>query len=266
MGDKNKKIPTHLKYRLYEESVQAYESDIDFINQEFKRFRKRKPLSLKEDFGGTAILSCGWVQQSDKHSAKSIDLDSEPISYGENTHLKKLNTAERTRIEYIKGDVLHKQKGEFDVSVAFNFSYFIFKTKKELLKYFKIARSSLNKDGIFFVDIFGGADACQKFEEETDFGDHRYFWDCDNFDPITNEVLYYIHFEVNGRLYRKVFTYDWRMWTPAEVKEVMEEAGFKKVYIYWEGLTEDGEGDGNFVTTTSEEQCDSWICYIAGLV
>ena len=268
MGKNKKKIPIDLKYKLYEESVQAFEGDIDFINKEFKRFRKRKPLSLYEDFGGTGILSCEWVKQSDKHTACAIDLDPEPIKHGRDNHYAILKAAQQSRMVYLQENVLNKRAGKCDVNVAFNFSYFIFKTREDLLKYFKRVKNSLNDEGVFFVDIFGGSDARKELMEETEYDEHSYYWDCDSYNPITGEVLYYIHFKThkNDKMYRKVFTYDWRMWTPVEIKEIMYEVGFKDVLTYWEGEDEDGDGDGEFTITSDVQQCDSWVSYIAGLV
>lgn len=130
------KLTTEMKYKLYESSVQNHLADIDFINDEFKRIKKRKPLSLREDFGGTAALACDWVKQSKAHRSWAIDLDKEPQEYGKKTHYKKLSDDEQKRIQYVKGNVLSPQKEKTDVVVAFNFSYFIFKKRKELLEYF----------------------------------------------------------------------------------------------------------------------------------
>ena len=56
------------------------------------------------------------------------------------------------------------------------------------------------------------------------------------------------------------------MWTPMEIVELMEEAGFSRVLTWWEGDGKDGEGDGVFSISSREEQCDSWISYVGGLV
>ena len=55
------------------------------------------------------------------------------------------------------------------------------------------------------------------------------------------------------------------MWTPIEVKEIMEDAGFSKVYTYWEGEDEEDDGgDGNFFVSDNEENCESWVTYLVG--
>ncbi|MBT3583713.1 MAG: class I SAM-dependent methyltransferase, partial [Halobacteriovoraceae bacterium] len=227
----------------------------------------RKPLTLREDFGGTAALACDWVKQSPEHSACSVDLDPEPISYGKENHYSRLTKTEKERMEYIEGNVLSDYEMKSDIIVGFNFSYFIFKKRQQLLEYFKKVREGISDDGLFFVDIFGGEECMSPLEEETEHDGHDYFWDLDKFNAVTNEVLYYIHFRKHDDKikYERVFTYDWRMWTIPEVREIMEEAGFSKTVVFWEGDDDDGEGDGNFYQTKLEENCESWVSYIVGL-
>tara|TARA_R110002072_G_scaffold1989_2_gene16345 strand:- start:65555 stop:66361 length:807 start_codon:yes stop_codon:yes gene_type:complete len=260
-------IPVDLKYELYEGSVQCHESDIEFINEQFKKFRGREAKVLREDFGGTGALACDWTKQGSDFQAYAVDLDVEPISYGQKTHYQTLNDEEKERMKYIEGNVLDNFSFKADVLVAFNFSYFIFKKRQLLKDYFQKAYEGLKDDGVFMVDIFGGTECFQECVEETEHDDHSYYWDCDNYNPLTNEVLYYIHFKTHKdkKKYNKVFTYDWRHWSVREITELMEEVGFSKVVTYWEGEDEDGDGDGNFFESTVEENCESWVIYIAGL-
>ncbi|WP_127715010.1 class I SAM-dependent methyltransferase [Halobacteriovorax sp. HLS] len=259
------KLSLENKYKLYEASVQNHECDIDFINKEYRRIFGKLPMSLREDFGGTAAMACDWVKQSDNHIAWGVDLDSEPISYGIDNHYSKLNDAQKERMKYIEGNVLDNRDFKSDIVVAFNFSYFIFKERKTLLEYFKKVREGLNDEGAFFVDLFGGTDACQELVEESDHDSHTYFWDCESFNPITSEVLYYIHFEQDGHKYERVFTYDWRMWGLKELQDIMIDAGFSKVVTYWEGEDGDGGGDGNFYPSDKEENCESWVTYLCAI-
>lgn len=258
-------LPMHEKHKLYELSVQCHETDIDFIADEFKKFRGRVPFSLREDFGGTAAMACDWVKQSKEHKAWGIDFDQEPITYGKEVHYAKLNDDEKKRMTYIEGNVLDDYAFKSDVVVAFNFSYFIFKKRKQLLNYFKKVRDGLDDDGAFFIDLFGGTECRQELIEETEHDDHSYFWDCDSYNPMTGEVLYYIHFEKNGVKYEKAFTYDWRHWGLAELRDILEDAGFSKVITYWEGDDDDGSGDGHFHESEKEENCESWVTYMCAL-
>lgn len=259
-------LPIDLKYKLYEASVQNHMADIEFIEDEYKRLRKKSAKTLREDFGGTGAMACDWVKRDKNREAWAVDLDPEPINYGMDNHYTRLTKEETKRMKYVQGNVLDKYDFATDIVVAFNFSYFIFKKRADLLKYFKRVRKSLNKDGVFFVDIFGGTECFQEIEEETEFDNHSYFWDCEEYNPLNNETLYYIHFKTDGKKYEKVFVYDWRHWTVREIVELMEEAGFSSVQTYWEGEDEDGDGDGEFYPSAKEDNCESWVTYIVGMV
>lgn len=253
------------KYELYESSVQCVESDVEFIRDEYKRHRKKDAVTLREDFGGTAMLACEWAKMgTDKH-AYAVDLDPEPIQYGLKNHYSKLTEEQKSRVHYIEGNVLHDQDFKVDVTVAFNFSYFIFKKRNELVNYFTKVREGLNEDGVFIIDLFGGEDSYETQEEETEHDNYSYFWDCDKFNPITNECQYYIHFEVDGIKHEQVFSYDWRMWSLPELRDILADAGFSSTVAYWEGEDEDGDGDGNFYPSEEEDNCESWVTYIVAL-
>lgn len=264
---KASKIPVNLKYQLYESSVQCHESDIEFINKEYRKVYKKDPKILREDFGGTGAMACDWVKQSASHISYAVDLDPEPIKYGKENHYKNLNNDQKKQMNYIQGNVLDDFKFKADVIVAFNFSYFIFKKRAQLLAYFKLVRKGLGKDGAFFIDLFGGTEACQELIEETEHEDHTYFWDCDSYNAITNEVLYYIHFKTHGdgKKYEKVFTYDWRMWGLPELVDILNEAGFSQVITFWEGEDGEGGGDGEFYHEKKADNCESWVTYVCAL-
>ncbi len=262
-----KKISTKLKYELYEQAVQCHENDIEFMSKEFKRLRKRQALTLREDFGGTGAMACDWVKQGEAFKAWAIDLDTEPQTYGIENHFSRLTKVEKQRMEYIKGNVLDDYPFKADVIAAFNFSYFIFKKRSVLLQYFKKVREGLKEDGAFFIDLFGGTECAQELVEETEHDDFSYYWDCDSYNPITAEVQYFIHFKTlsDGVKYEKVFSYDWRMWGLAELRDLLEEAGFSKVLTYWEEDDNEGGGNGNFYSAETAENCESWVTYICAL-
>ena len=90
-----------------------------------------------------------------------------------------------------------------------------------------------------------------------------YFWDQENFAPISHNASFHIHFKRKGeRKRKKVFSYDWRLWTLPEIKDLLQEAGFRKTHVYWEGTNRNGEGDGKFVRTNKGEDCQAWVAYI----
>lgn len=250
------------KYALYRKSVQSPDTDVEFFVRVYKELRKKSPVALREDFCGTAALSCEWVKLNKKHKSFGVDLDPEPMEYGRYHYLNKLKENQKKRIQLIEGNVLTSELPKVDIAAALNFSYFIFKTRDQIKKYFSNVYKSLNNNGIFIADIFGGSQCYDSNEENTRHKDFTYYWDQTNFDPVSNEALFYIHFRVGRNKIEKVFTYDWRLWSIPEIREIMTEVGFKKTNVYWEGTTKKGEGDGVFTRTEQGEACLSWIAYI----
>jgi SAM-dependent methyltransferase len=260
---KTPKLSRDEKYRLYLASVQNPAADIKFITKEYKSLYGKTPLTLREDFCGTGMMACEWVEQSDNHKAFGIDLDMEPLAYGVVNHYDALDADEQDRMKYINGNVMSNYDFKTDVVVAFNFSYYLFKKRADLLKYFTQVRKHLKKDGAFFIDLFGGIEARQELEESVKHKDHTYYWDCSKYNPLTAECLYHIHFKTkDGVKHEKVFTYDWRMWDARELMDILEDAGFSKLHIYWEGVDKDGTGNGNFKKATKADNCESWVTYI----
>lgn len=266
MSRVHKKNPTRVfdKYELYSKSVQSTETDVIFLRKVYKELRKKEPKIMREDFCGTFALSCDWVKLNSRFQAYGVDLDPEPIAYGKNHYLPKLSSDQQRRLHLQEGNVLESGLPAADIAVAMNFSYFIFKQREVMKKYFANVYKSLKKDGIFILDCFGGSQCYDAIEESTKHKGFTYYWDQTGFDPVTNHALFHIHFKVNGqKKNERVFTYDWRMWSIPELRDILIEVGFKKTHIYWEGTTKSGEGDGNFTRTEKGESCLSWIAYIA---
>ncbi|MCB0392427.1 MAG: class I SAM-dependent methyltransferase [Bdellovibrionales bacterium] len=263
--DKSKDLQTFDKYHYYLRSVQSPAADVVFLRDTYKEIRKKPAKTLCEDFCGTFSISCEWTKLDKQHHAIGVDLDPEPLAYGKAHHLSQLNEEQTKRMKIIEGNVLDESLPKADIVSASNFSYYIFKQRQQLLDYFKNAKKRCKKDGLFIIDSFGGPDCMEAIEEETDYGDFKYFWDEDHFDPVTNYAQFYIHFKRKGEKKReKVFSYDWRMWSIPELRDLMLDAGFKNVHIYWEGEDENGEGNGEFKRVTEGEEVRAWVAYLVG--
>ena len=258
------------KYFYYSMSVQSPNEDMDFIDDAYRELHGAKavPKTVREDFCGTFANSCAWVRRGDDRIAHGVDLDPEPIAYGREHYMSQLTPAQQKRIQLHEADVLSPGLPHVDAICALNFSYFIFKERQVLKRYFANALATLNDGGILVLDCFGGT-ACQEAnEEETEFEAEQfsYFWDQMNFDPVNNYALFHIHFQRVGEEKRmEQFTYDWRMWSVPELRDLLTEVGFKEVRTYWEGTDEDGEGNGEFVRATKGEECESWVSYIVAV-
>lgn len=258
------KITLDQKYDWYERAVQTPEVEVEFMRKWFKKFHGRTPLTLREDFCGTGAISCNWVKRDAQARAFGIDLDPEPILMGKKLHWSKLSPKARSRMEYVQSNVLEEPTFKVDVVCAFNFSYFIFKTRPQLLSYFKQVRKGLGKQGMFFMDLFGGPDSQTEVEESRKVAkDLTYYWDCQSFNPISAECTFAIHFrDGKNKKHMNVFTYDWRLWTLPELREILIEAGFSKTVAFWEGDDDKGGGNGKYEPTEVIENCQAWVAYI----
>jgi|MDSW01.2.fsa_nt_gb SAM-dependent methyltransferase len=266
--NKNKKVPKIADgmdaLDLYEKSVQNPEADVEFLEETFKNVSGRAPMTLREDFCGTAAMCAAWVKGKPKRRALGVDLCEKTLAWGQERNIKPLGRA-ASRVKLLKENVLSEIEVKSDVVVAFNFSYCIFKRRQTLLEYFKKVRESLKDGGAFFLDCHGGTELGESMKERKEFDGFTYVWDQRPLCAITNQALRHIHFEFeDGSKLKKAFTYDWRMWSLPELQDLLMEAGFAKVEVYWEGATEDGEGDGDFVLADTAEEEQSWIAYVGG--
>lgn len=248
---------------LYERSVQAVDVEVEFIRDTFKALRGREPTSFREDFCGTASLSCEWVRGSALRHSIGVDNDAAVLDWGRRNRVAKLPEAARTRIKLLNDDVRTVVTEPVDIVGAFNFSYYYFKKRDEMRAYFAKVREALTPDGLFFLDAFGGPEASDLQKEKTKYDGFTYIWEQAEFEPVTSRILCHIHFKFpDGSKIKKAFTYDWRLWTLPELSEILTEAGFSKVRVYWEGDDGDGGGNGEFTEHATGVADLAWIAYI----
>jgi len=252
------------RHELYQEAVQCPEAEVAFIDRIYKKYFNRLPESLREDFCGTALLCCEWVKRRKTNRAVGVDLDPEVLQWGRDHNLANLKDHHRERLELVEENVLTARTEPVDVLVAFNFSYFLFMTRKELLDYFRAVKEHMKEESLFMLDCYGGYEAQDVVEEERPCDGFAYVWDQADFNPITHETTCHIHFEFPDKTsMKKAFSYTWRLWSLPEIRDILEEVGFGDIVIYWEGTDpETEEGDGNFKPTTKGEVCPGWVAYI----
>jgi SAM-dependent methyltransferase len=258
---------------LYQNAVQAPEADVEFFIDTYNKLRGKQALLMREDFCGTALLSVEWCKTDPARTAIGIDLDKPTLEWGQKHNIDAADGNMKERVTLIEANVLDSDAttAKADITCALNFSYNIFKTRDALREYFTAARKGLKEDGLFIIDMFGGTETMDELEEERDVDDEdfTYIWDQDKFNPITHEMLCYIHFNFpDGSKLKKAFTYDWRLWTMPEVIELLKEAGFSKVRVFWEEFVDSDddddemEGTGNYEEVTEPENQESWVNYI----
>jgi SAM-dependent methyltransferase len=256
------------RHALYEFSVQCAEGEVDFVDATFQRLRRRKAQVLREDFCGTANVCCEWVRRGKKRHAIGVDLDGEVLQWGRDHQLARLSSGERKRVTLLNENVLAVATEKPDIVSAMNFSYWLLQRRADLKKYFQSVRKSLKEDGVFFLDAYGGYDSHKEIIEERPIDDggagFTYIWEQAAFNPISHTMACRIHFAFpDGSRMDDAFSYEWRFWSLPEIRELLLEAGFQRVTVYWQGWDKDGEPDGDFKPAETADADAGWICYLS---
>jgi len=258
---------TAIPYRLYEQSVQCAEAEVDLVADRFERLRGRPARSLREDFCGTAAVCCEWVRRHPDNTAIGLDIDAAVLQWARSNNGAALAPEEQRRLALVEADVLRAELAPVDVIVAMNFSYWIIKERATLRRYFQRLRQQLTEDGVLFVDAYGGYDAFRVIIEErpvdTDNAGFTYVWEQADYDPISGDLRCHIHFDFpDGSRLERAFSYDWRLWTLPEIREILDEAGFARITCWWQGWDADDEPDGLFEPAERADADAGWVCYI----
>jgi SAM-dependent methyltransferase len=256
------------RHVLYQLSVQDPDFEVGFVARTFRKLRNRDALSLREDFCGTALFAGTWVKKRSERTALGVDIDQDVLDWGIEHNLRPIGEP-GNRLKLSCANVLDPVSTRFDICCAFNFSYWIFEERPLMLQYFKGVHRCLARDGLFFLDAYGGYESHQPDLEEPRKIDEgfTYIWHQDEVDPITNHILNHIHFHVrDGSKWRKAFSYSWRFWSLKEIRELLLEAGFRHVEVYWEGAGEDGTGNCIYRPRKSVKNEASWVAYLVAEV
>ena len=259
------------KFSLYQRSVQHADHEVQFFEQAYREEFKAKPYVLREDFCGTFAVCCEWAKSNKKRTALGVDLCAETLKWGKEHNLSQLSKSQRARVEVIEQDVRKTNEPKVDVLAAQNFSFWIFKTRKEVIEYFRTSRENIDDKGIMVMDMMGGGgcyevDQVDKRTIVKGKGGFKYHWEQRYFNPVTRDCTFHISFKFpDGSKLKRAFTYEWRFWTIPEVREMLEEAGFRASYVYWEEEDEDGEDTGEWKKAAEAPSHESWVCYIVAV-
>lgn len=267
-------------YQLYEASVQTPNEHIAWLLEIFETLTGRKPISLREDFCGTFLMATEWVKTHSAHTALALDLSSEALDYGTQVHYHSLKPEQRKRLRVFRQNVM-TTTDPVDLVVAENFSFNAIKDPIDLRRYFKNVWLSLNPNSLFILEVGGGPGMSEESREtrqikKRDKHWFTYIWEQKNFNPINHEGDYSISFRFPAKLgianplpqlsrYKDAFRYDWRLWTIPEIKSILEDAGFKKILIYWEASDHAGKLTGHYHLTDKGEHDHAWISYVVGV-
>lgn len=179
------------------------------------------------------------------------------------------------RVHLLRENVLSVRTPPADLVGAFNFSFNIFKERTVLRDYFANVYKSLVRDGMFVLDELGGPESHSIIKEKRKIKDgvdvdgtpletYTYIWDQADYNPITHEMRCHIHFAFkDGTRMNRTFTYDWRLWTIPELRDLLTEVGFRNIDVYLEGWDDEtDEGDGIFRQRTRFDRWEAWSGYV----
>jgi len=251
-------------YDLYQQAVQGPEADVEFFDRVYRQLRGGTPLTLREDFAGTALLSSEWLKSHPQRRAWAVDLDPEPLQWGRENNLADSSLA--SRVELIEADVIAATTPRVDIVCALNFSCCILRQRAELKRYFEVALDHLAPDGILVLDLYGGTEAIIATTEERQLDGFTYIWEQVSYNPIDHQGRCAIHFELDdGTRIDDAFGYDWRLWTIAEIRDLLLEVGFGELMVFWEAVDDNGDGTGEYRQTEEEENQEGWLVYLVGV-
>jgi len=244
------------------------------------------PVTLREDFCGTAALSRRWLDDAsragEKADAIAVDLDPtciERASRDQPAGLE-LRVGDCRATEFRDGALADRKADACDVVFVGNFSIGYLQTRAELLSYLQLSRERLSRGsggfggGVFVCDTYGGASAfklgslTRKHPSRTGEIIH-YHWAHEAADPLTGMVTNSISFKVerDGEIVQELpraFVYEWRLWPVAELREAMLEAGFASTEVYTDCNIAPGETP--VPVTDPAELKDDWIVLLAARV
>jgi len=257
------------KFVCYQHSVQEPDHEVRVFDQVYRDAFNTKPLTLREDFCGTFAVSCEWAKSDKNRQAVGLDICPETLDWGIENNLGKLKAKVAERVEVLEQDVRSRTVPQVDVLAAQNFSFWCFKTRAEVVNYFKIAYENLGEKGVMVMDMMGGkecyaSDVTDKRTIIKGKDGFKYHWEQAYFNPVTADCSFFIHFKFgDGSMINKAFEYHWRFWTIPEVREMLAEAGFSISKVYWDIADEDEDADWQAVDEAPND--DSWLCYVVGV-
>jgi hypothetical protein len=216
------------RYQLYEVSVQDPATLLAFL----LRLHGGDPRVLAEDCSGTAALARCFADSHPERRALALDLDAEALRRATHPRVQCLQADLRTQPAMPECDLIHLG----------NFSVGYLHTRAELIAYLRWTRKRLAPTGVFTLDTYGGALAYQlgRNERRTRLADGSVvvsILERVHADPWTARVVDHLHFtrSLAGATIEQLtqaFEYHWRLWTPMELKEALQESGFAEMVVH----------------------------------
>jgi hypothetical protein len=258
------------KLDLYRLAVQWPQAETHFLlNTYAHHHRGAWPTLLKEDFAGTAAVAAAWTQLDEDQRAIAVD------AHGPTVRRAQRMYRDIDRLTIVEADVLDVRSPKVDIVAAMNFSTFIYHDRTAMLRYMRHARASLRDGGLLMLDVFGGSGAMRagvqtrdvRPPEDEGVQPFEYQWEQRGYDAVSGRIDCRIHFRLaDGTAYRDAFRYDWRLWSLAELTELLAAAKFASSQVWCDGYdAATGSGDGDYRPVASMPQRDDWVAYVVAV-
>ncbi len=257
--------PRPHKLALYEAAVQHPLAEVRFLDRAFRHAHRTTPLLLREDFAGTCAVAAAWCASHPQRQAMAVE------AHGPTLHWAMRRHRDIDDLHGVEADVMAVRLPRVDVLAALNFSALIYHDRASMLAYFKHARRCLRKPGLLVLDLFGGAGAMRPGTQSRDIHAEdptldrfTYHWEQRSFDAATARIDCRIHFTgPAGGDRRNAFRYDWRLWTPSEWLELLQQAGFTTTHLWCDRSNPaTGRSDGRYRPVRKLVNRDEWVAYI----
>jgi hypothetical protein len=270
------------RYDLYELCVQSPRHVVAFL----RGLHGESPLVLREDFCGAAAVSRRWClegqRRGDASRAVGVDLDAEALDRA-GAEARRAGVGDRLAL--VRADALAPGEGgggagAADVIFVGNFSIGYIAERRRLVEYLRRCRARLAAGsagwggGVFVCDTYGGSAAFRTGAHRRTHVGRRgevvhYTWEHVAADPLTGMVENAISFrvEAGGEVVQdlpRAFTYRWRLWGIAELREAMAEAGFGATEVHQR--VEVDPGARPEPVRSAVDLGENWIVCVAGRV
>ena len=265
------------RHVLYEAAVQGADYDLDFMERVYRRLNGRAFVRFREDFCGTALVAAAWALRRPENRAWGVDLDRATLEWARRHRLARMRDA-ASRVKLLRRDVRTVEAPAVDVVAAYNYSYWVFHRRRDLLAYFRAVRRSLRPGGLFFLTAFGGSEAQGTLTERkrvtTSYSadgervpPFTYVWEQQRFNVVDHRLRCHIHFQLrDGTTIRRAFSYDWRLWTLPEVSDALAEAGFRRSMAYVEGWDDKRNRPDDVLRVRRHfPNQESWLAVVVGV-
>jgi len=218
---------------MYVEAFQNPNAEIKLLRHWFQSKYSKLPRVLREDFCGSAVNCIEWIKNDKSHIATGIDFDQDILRHARLAFQSRLDGEQTRRITLIDRNVLDGILPSAEVAIAFNCSFWEFKKKNELREYFSSCYKSLAAEGMIALQMYCGSEAQNVGFDRLECDGFTAIWEQRSFDPRTNYCDSRIHFELqDGNKIEDAFVYDWRIWSPPECIDLLDEVGFRSIAVY----------------------------------